>query len=140
MLPDFNPRTSTTPPIEKTTQEPSNHLPYIMIYASMLLCCILLIIFVLAIYISCKRREDKRNRRNRLIMPNWNGNSNASPITNLVEQSSGSGKSRSFTFAIRFLTIPLRQGLVCRCSFNAQSPNKFKWWSQSGRGATAKFG
>lgn len=59
----------------------------------MLTCLAALMLIILAVYITHKRREKKRKRRNqRLMQPNCNGASNhMSPLTNLVEQSSGSG-------------------------------------------------
>lgn len=89
LLPDFNPRTTTIPPGMDTSQGSS--VPYVVLFVSMFFCLLAFTIIVLAIYVTFKRRENKRNRRNRLMDPNWNGTT-VSPLTNLVEQSSGSGK------------------------------------------------
>lgn len=90
LLPDFNPRTTTVSPTMKSS--PVSSMPYVVLFASVLFCLIAFTLIVFAIYITYKRRENKRNRRNRLMDPSWNGQNNISPITNLVEQSSGSGK------------------------------------------------
>lgn len=51
-------------------------------------------LIILAVYITHKRREHKRNRRNqRLMSPTWIGAAanHVLPLSNIVEQSSGSG-------------------------------------------------
>ena len=65
-----------------------------MFFASTLFCVAFFVLIIVAVYISNKRRENKRNRRNqRLMEPNWNGTTDhIAPLANLVEQSSGSGK------------------------------------------------
>jgi hypothetical protein len=90
LLPDFNPRTTTTTvhPVLNSSQGP---MPYIVLFASLFLCLVAFTIIVLALVVMYKRRENKRNRRNRLMNPNF-GPTSISPLTNLVEQSSGSGK------------------------------------------------
>lgn len=88
LLPDFNPRTTTISPNVKAAQGSS--MPYIVLFSSIFFCVAALVIIVLAIY-TYKKRESKRSRRNQLMDPNWNGLTSISPITNLVEQSSGSG-------------------------------------------------
>lgn len=60
----------------------------------MLVCLAVFMLIILFVYVTYKRRENKRLRRNqRLMEPNWNGtaSNHLSPLANLVEQSSGSG-------------------------------------------------
>lgn len=89
-LPDFTPRT-TTPPIE-TVPAGSSNVPYIVLFSSMFVCLIAFSLIIFIVYVTMKRRENKRNRRTlRLMESNPYGNNNMSPLANLVEQSSGSG-------------------------------------------------
>ncbi|KAG5676098.1 hypothetical protein PVAND_005952 [Polypedilum vanderplanki] len=93
-FPDYTPRTTTSPPIEPIQPANMSNLTYIVLFASMLACLAVFMIIILCVYISYKRRENKRLRRNqRLMEPNWNGSAanQMSPLANLVEQSSGSG-------------------------------------------------
>jgi bone morphogenetic protein receptor type-1B len=69
-------------------------LTYIVLFASMMACLAVFMIIIFCVYVTYKRRENKRLRRNqRLMEPNWNGSAAnpLSPLANLVEQSSGSG-------------------------------------------------
>jgi bone morphogenetic protein receptor type-1B len=79
-------------------------MPYVVLFASMFLCLVVFTIIVFVIYATFKRREKKRKRRNRLMDPNWNGATNISPITNLVEQSSGSGNINTQNIVFSFFT------------------------------------
>lgn len=92
LMPEFNPRTTMPPPIDMTPKG-SSDIPYVVLFASMLFCVAAFTLIILAVYITHKRRENKRNRRNqRLMQPNWNGTSNhIAPLQNMVDQSSGSG-------------------------------------------------
>lgn len=91
LLPDFTPRTTLPPPTEHIPTRPST-VPQMILFVSMLFCTISFVLIVIFVFISFKRRENKRKRRNqRQMQPNSNGGTNLSPLTNMVEQSSGSG-------------------------------------------------
>lgn len=93
-FPDYTPRTTAAPPIEPVQPHHISNLTYIVLFASMLACLAIFMLIILCVYVTYKRRENKRLRRNqRLMEPNWNGSSanHMSPLANLVEQSSGSG-------------------------------------------------
>ncbi|KAL7041655.1 hypothetical protein ACKWTF_000845 [Chironomus riparius] len=93
-FPDYTPRSTTASPIDNVQPAVSSNIPYIVLFSSMLVCLGVFMLIILFVYISFKRRENKRKRRNqRLMEPNWNGQAAAhlSPLANLVEQSSGSG-------------------------------------------------
>lgn len=92
-FPDYNPRTEA-PPLAPPPANPSSNIPYIVLFSSMLVCLAVFMVIILFIYVTYRRRENKRTRRNqRLMEPNWNGtaSNHISPLANLVEQSSGSG-------------------------------------------------
>lgn len=92
LLPDFTPRTTQTPPTELPT--PSTNMPYVVLLASIFFCVAAFIFAMIALYVTHRRRKNKRNRRNlRLMQPNWNSSPTTQlpPIANFVEQSSGSG-------------------------------------------------
>lgn len=94
LLPDFTPRTTLPPPVDSIASTGSSNLTYIVLIASGVFFTLAIILIIFVVWITVKRSKNKRNRRNqRLMHPNWNGTSNnhVSPLTNLVEQSSGSG-------------------------------------------------
>lgn len=87
MLPEYTPRTTIPPPpspIEAT------NLPYLVLFLSMIICLAAFSLIVLAVWLSYKRREKSRRRQQRLMDPLF-GNNHIAPITDMVEQSSGSG-------------------------------------------------
>ncbi|CRL00751.1 CLUMA_CG014007, isoform A [Clunio marinus] len=99
LLPDFSPRTTVVPyeenGIENTKQIHTN-VPYIVIFASIVFCLTTLVMIFFTIFITYKRKRNKRSRRShRHLEPNCNGHSTSivSPLSSAIEQSSGSGGS-----------------------------------------------
>jgi len=92
-LPDFTPRTTIPPPVDPAAPSGSSNVPYIVLFSSMFICLAAFTFVILAVYITYRRRENKRNRRNQRLMESntYGGANHLSPLANLVEQSSGSG-------------------------------------------------
>ena len=57
----------------------------------MIVCLTLFTLLVLCVYLSYRKRENKRSRRQQRLMDPLYGNKHIAPIADLVEQSSGSG-------------------------------------------------
>lgn len=85
--PKFIPRTTEPPPQEIQSIE-SSHVHYIALAVSLIVCATVFLVMIVVVYVTFKKRE-RRRRQIRLI--DSIGITQASPLSELMEQSSGSG-------------------------------------------------